>query len=73
MMINELLGSLRRYARERKEDVRRGACSAKFALSLFQCYSESMMNALRILGRDTDVSAIKNEAKQLCSLICKGH
>jgi hypothetical protein len=71
-MINELLGSLRCYARERREEVRRGACSAKFALLLFQCYSESMMNALSILGRDTDVRTIQHEAKQLCSLIYKG-
>lgn len=72
IMINELLSSMRRYARERNEEARRGFCSVKFATSLFQCYSESMINALRIIGRETDSRTIKEEAKHLLSLIHQG-
>jgi hypothetical protein len=70
-MINDLLSSLRKYARERNEEVRRGGCSATFAISLFQCYSDSMITALRIIGRDTDIRAIKSETTHLCASMYK--
>ncbi|MGX9416238.1 hypothetical protein ACXJY6_12165 [Vibrio sp. RC27] len=70
-MLNELLSSMRHYALERTNDVKRGACSAKFAASLFQCYSDSMINALSLIGKETDIQAMKAEAKALYKSIYK--
>ncbi|SHO56798.1 hypothetical protein [Vibrio quintilis] len=72
-MLNQLLGSLRRFAQLRKKEVKQGLYSSEFAASLVQSYSDSMMKGMHLVGGEAYIAAIQSEANKQCCSVCPGY
>ncbi|PJC87726.1 hypothetical protein CSW98_00940 [Vibrio sp. HA2012] len=65
-MYKQLLNSLRQYAQARLYDVKKRGESPEFAALLIEKYTDGMLTAMKILGLDAYMTAIRTEAQSLC-------
>ncbi|AZQ13304.1 hypothetical protein [Shewanella khirikhana] len=68
-MSEELIQTLRRYAKGRANDVERGLESPELSALLVEKYAVGMVDAVRALSLDIDINALTKEADLLCKWI----
>ncbi|WP_413694461.1 hypothetical protein [Psychromonas sp. KJ10-2] len=68
---NQIIETLKRYAKGRQNDVHRGLESPELSALLLEKYAVGLVDAIRVLGVDVDINLIASEADKLC--LCIDH
>ncbi len=71
-MRDQLLHSHQQFLLRQERDLKKGLNTREFTISLIQCYSESMIKALQIIGEDKYILQVQTEADRCCLSIDPG-